>query len=89
MLKHARIAYALLRLYFRLIPQGWWRNAPYLPLPPSNYLMFRLHTAYGGLNHISFVNRDGYWSIGGKNVWVPWSDIRRDIWQYGDWLRSF
>lgn len=26
---------------------SWWRNAPYLPVPDSDYLRFRLQTAYG------------------------------------------
>ena len=28
--------------------QGWWRRAPYLPLPDPAYLHFRMVTAYGG-----------------------------------------
>jgi hypothetical protein len=27
----------------------WWRRAPFLPLPPSAYLRFRLETAYGAV----------------------------------------
>jgi hypothetical protein len=27
---------------------GWWRRRPFLPLPPTDYLRFRLQTAYGG-----------------------------------------
>ncbi|HEY3140365.1 MAG TPA: hypothetical protein VGJ86_04510 [Acidimicrobiales bacterium] len=27
---------------------GWWRRPPFLPLPPRDYLRFRLQTAYGG-----------------------------------------
>jgi len=27
---------------------GWWRRRPFLPLPPADYLRFRLQTAYGG-----------------------------------------
>jgi hypothetical protein len=27
---------------------GWWRSAPYLPLPDAAYLRFRMVTAYGG-----------------------------------------
>lgn len=27
---------------------GWWRRAPFLPLPSPDYLRFRLVTAYGG-----------------------------------------
>ena len=29
-------------------PRGWWRRAPFLPLPDPSWLHFRLETAYGG-----------------------------------------
>ena len=32
----------------RLAPAGWWRRAPFLPLPDPAYLHFRMVTAYGG-----------------------------------------
>lgn len=32
----------------RLARRGWWRRAPFLPLPPADYLRFRLETQYGG-----------------------------------------
>jgi hypothetical protein len=31
----------------RLARPGWWRRAPFLPLPDAEYLRFRLVTAYG------------------------------------------
>lgn len=31
-----------------LAAPGWWRRAPFLPLPSAGYLRFRLQTAYGG-----------------------------------------
>ena len=31
-----------------LAAPGWWRRAPFLPLPSPDYLRFRLQTAYGG-----------------------------------------
>lgn len=30
-----------------LVPPGWWRRPPFLPLPDRAYLRFRLITAYG------------------------------------------
>jgi hypothetical protein len=30
-----------------LAVDGWWRRAPFLPLPDRAYLRFRLQTAYG------------------------------------------
>jgi hypothetical protein len=35
------------RVWFRLVPSGWWRRAPFLPVPSRAYLEFRLLTAYG------------------------------------------
>jgi hypothetical protein len=35
------------RQVLRLAPTGWWRRAPFLPLPDGAYLRFRLQTAYG------------------------------------------
>jgi hypothetical protein len=32
---------------FALAPRGWWRRAPFLPLPDRDYLRFRLQTMYG------------------------------------------
>jgi hypothetical protein len=31
----------------RLAPAGWWRRAPFLPLPDPEYVRFRLETQYG------------------------------------------
>jgi hypothetical protein len=36
------------RQLVRLAPQGWWKKAPFLPVPPSDYIEFRLVTQYGG-----------------------------------------
>jgi len=30
-----------------LARSGWWRTAPYLPLPDRAYLRFRMQTMYG------------------------------------------
>ena len=64
------IGWALVRFYCRLIPRDWWRRAPFLPVPPGEYVRWRLRTAYGK-------NRPG------------WGHVVRDIWQFGDWLRTF
>lgn len=31
-----------------IAPRGWWRQAPFLPLPDHQWMHFRLETAYGG-----------------------------------------
>ena len=38
---------AALRQLIRLAAPGWWRRAPFLPLPATDYVKWRLHTAYG------------------------------------------
>ncbi|PYS54502.1 MAG: hypothetical protein DMG13_07930 [Acidobacteria bacterium] len=45
--RHLAIAWALIRFYFRITPRDWYRRPPFLPLPPRNYLHWRLRTAYG------------------------------------------
>jgi hypothetical protein len=30
-----------------MVPTGWWRRAPFLPLPRPEYLEFRMVTQYG------------------------------------------
>ena len=32
----------------RLAGPGWWHRAPFLPLPPADYMEFRMVTQYGG-----------------------------------------
>jgi hypothetical protein len=32
----------------RLARRNWWRRPPFLPLPGSAYMRFRLETQYGG-----------------------------------------
>lgn len=31
----------------RLAPRGWWRRRPWLPVPDSAFVRFRLTTAFG------------------------------------------
>ena len=38
---------ALLRVAWRFRRRGWWRRAPFLPLPARDYVRWRMHTAYG------------------------------------------
>lgn len=37
--------------WFRLVrafaPNRWWARPPFLPVPPREFLLFRLHTMYG------------------------------------------
>ena len=36
-----------LRQVRRLARRGWWARPPFLPLPPADYLAFRMETQYG------------------------------------------
>lgn len=44
---HPSVLLMLVRAGWRFRGRGWWRRPPFLPLPPANYLAWRLHTAYG------------------------------------------
>lgn len=39
------------RMWRRTTPRGWWRRAPFLPVPSGEYLRFRLVTQYGSVDH--------------------------------------
>jgi len=40
----------LFRICWTFRDRGWYRRFPFLPLPPRNYLRWRMETAYGGKN---------------------------------------
>ena len=42
-----RLWWTALRQATRMARPGWWRRTPYLPVPPPDYIRFRLETAYG------------------------------------------
>src|SRR5690554_5401937 len=41
------LAVAMLRTGWRFRARDWYRRAPFLPLPPEEYVTWRLETAYG------------------------------------------
>lgn len=41
------LAADLLRVAWRFRRRRWWARAPFLPLPPRQYVEWRMHTAYG------------------------------------------
>ena len=47
-LRHPDVWPVAVRQALRLAPGGWWRRAPFLPVPDPDYLRFRMVTAYGG-----------------------------------------
>jgi hypothetical protein len=46
-LRHPTLAVDLLRVLWNFRARGWWRRFPFLPLPPREYVRWRMHTAYG------------------------------------------
>ncbi len=46
-LVNPRLALDLVRLTWSFRARDWYRRAPFLPLPPREYLRWRMFTAYG------------------------------------------
>jgi hypothetical protein len=47
-----QLAIDLLRLAWSFRARDWWRRPPFLPLPPREYIQWRMFTAYGDENAI-------------------------------------
>jgi len=46
-LAQPRLGVDLLRLAWSFRARGWYRSPPFLPLPPREYIRWRMFTAYG------------------------------------------
>jgi hypothetical protein len=46
-LRSPRLGLDLLRTGWAFRRREWWRTAPFLPLPDTTYLGWRMYTAYG------------------------------------------
>jgi hypothetical protein len=42
-----RVAVDLLSMAWAFRRRAWFRTPPFLPLPPAEFLRWRMHTAYG------------------------------------------
>jgi hypothetical protein len=51
-LARPRVAVELLSLAWSMRRRDWWRQAPFLPLPPREYIRWRMYTAYGDENAV-------------------------------------
>ena len=51
-LRHPGLLPAVLAAAWRFRAAGWWRRAPFLPVPPRRYLEWRLHTAFGSADAV-------------------------------------
>ena len=45
---HPRLWVTAWRQYRVSLPRRWWARRPFLPVPPADYVRFRLQTQYGG-----------------------------------------
>lgn len=56
----------------------WWLRPPFLPLPPPDYLRFRLQTAYGGDGRVSGLRpEDVVAYLDWCRAWRAWHRPRR------------
>lgn len=46
-LVNPRLAIDLLKTGWAFRRRGWWRTAPFVPIPDPAYLRWRMYTAYG------------------------------------------
>lgn len=46
-LVNPRLALDLVRLAWSFRARAWYRRPPFLPLPPREYVRWRMYTAYG------------------------------------------
>lgn len=51
-LLNPRLAVDLLRLVWSFRARDWYRRPPFLPLPPAEYMRWRMFTAYGDENAV-------------------------------------
>jgi hypothetical protein len=60
---------AALRQARALVPVGWWRRRPFLPVPDRDWLRFRMTTAYG--------DADARLDVEDLLVWLAWTSTAR------------
>lgn len=66
--RHPSTGAALARVAWRFRRRGWWRRAPWLPLPSRDYVRWRMHTAYGDADIVpppGDVERYARWAVRG------------------------
>jgi hypothetical protein len=53
----------------RLVPPGWWRHRPFLPVPDRQWLRFRAETQYGDPDRVPDADD--------VVTWLRWAQNRR------------
>ena len=65
-LRRPRLALDLIRIAWRFRSSSWYRHFPFLPIPDSTYLRWRMYTAYGDYNavpSVTDVERYARWAV--------------------------
>ena len=65
-IRHPHTAAALVRVGWRFRRRHWWRRFPFRPLPATDYVRWRMHTAYGDEDitpPASDVERYALWAV--------------------------
>lgn len=65
-IRSPRLGVDLIRIAWRFRSNSWYRRVPFLPLPDSTYLRWRMYTAYGDYNAVppvTDVERYARWAV--------------------------
>lgn len=65
-LRRPRLAADLIRIAWRFRSTSWYRRFPFLPIPDSNYLRWRMYTAYGDYSavpSVTDIERYARWAV--------------------------
>ena len=65
-IRSPRLAVDLIRIAWRFRSISWYRHFPFLPIPDSTYLRWRMYTAYGDYNAVppvTDVERYARWAV--------------------------
>ena len=65
-LRSPSLAIALVRVAWRFRKRGWYAAPPFLPLPPRDYVRWRMYTAYGDYDAVApaeDVERYARWAV--------------------------
>ena len=65
-IRSPRLAVDLIRIAWRFRANAWYRRFPFLPIPDSTYLRWRMYTAYGDYNAVppvTDVERYARWAV--------------------------
>ena len=65
-LRRPRLAADLIRIAWRFRSTSWYRRFPFLPIPDSTYLRWRMYTAYGDYDavpSVTDVERYARWAV--------------------------